>query len=627
MRSYNGIVNVVPGVMTNLNDVVTTTSTTQFPIHGGRNNEGRMTVDGLNIGNPPGGNQPPAYIADVGNAQEVTFTTAGGLGESETAGLVMNIVPKTGGNSHSGAVFYSVTGEALEGSNFTPALQAAGLQTPLPLTGVYDLNGSFGGPIKKDKVWFFGNARIQGSTRGIANIYYNLNAGDPTKWRYLPADGLNGRPLQTAYSDRTSNNGSMRVTWQVTPRNKISGFWDEQANCPKCTGLTTGITDPPRVSPEARGTAQTAPLRVPQVTWASPVTSKLLLDAGFGGVYYGWGNFERNPNPTHDLINMVEQCAPSCANNGNAPAGLVYRSQDYGTNTAASWNWKASMAYVTGANSLKIGYQGTLMTDYRTWGTNSQNLSFRVNNLRPQPDHRARRTVAEQRRRRLARVLRAGSVDAQPPDPAGGAAIRSFDELVSRTDGRAVDVPPGRDPYPAHRRRQLVQGHHAAHGHGVGRLRQRQDGRQGEHRQVPRRRGRVEQLGQREPHAARARQRRPVRAVERHAVLDRREPQLRAGLQPGEPRGPEPGDDGQHRLVRGDLEPELRAPVTGTVPVDQQLRSGAAQRVGRARVRLDARRVGAAAAHGARVDRSRVHAAVVSRLHGARTTRRSPTPT
>ena len=179
VRSYNGIVNVVPGVMTNLNDVVTTTSTTQFPIHGGRNNEGRMTVDGLNIGNPPGGNQPPAYIADVGNAQEVTFTTAGGLGESETAGLVMNIVPKTGGNSYSGAVFYSVTGEALEGSNFTPELQAAGLQTPLPLTGVYDLNGSFGGPIKKDKVWFFGNARIQGSTRGIANIYYNAECGRP----------------------------------------------------------------------------------------------------------------------------------------------------------------------------------------------------------------------------------------------------------------------------------------------------------------------------------------------------------------------------------------------------------------------------------------------------------------
>ena len=64
-RSYSAMVMLVPGVNTNLNDVVTGTATTQFPIHGGRNNEGRLMVDGLNIGNPPGGNQPPAYIADV----------------------------------------------------------------------------------------------------------------------------------------------------------------------------------------------------------------------------------------------------------------------------------------------------------------------------------------------------------------------------------------------------------------------------------------------------------------------------------------------------------------------------------------------------------------------------------
>ena len=114
VRSYNALVVVVPGVVTNLNDTVVGTATTQFPIHGGRNNEGRMTIDGLNVGNPPGGNQPPAYVADVGNAEEVTFTTSGGLGESETGGLTMNVVPKTGGNRVSGSVFFSGTNESLQ---------------------------------------------------------------------------------------------------------------------------------------------------------------------------------------------------------------------------------------------------------------------------------------------------------------------------------------------------------------------------------------------------------------------------------------------------------------------------------------------------------------------------------
>ena len=85
VRSYNALVGVVPGVVTNTNDVATGTATTQFPIHGGRNNEGRMTIDGLNVGNPPGGNQPPGFSVDVGNSEEISFTTSGGLGESEPA--------------------------------------------------------------------------------------------------------------------------------------------------------------------------------------------------------------------------------------------------------------------------------------------------------------------------------------------------------------------------------------------------------------------------------------------------------------------------------------------------------------------------------------------------------------
>jgi hypothetical protein len=373
VRSYNAMVQVVPGVNTNLNDVVVGTSTTQFPIHGGRNNEGRLMIDGINIGNPPGGNQPASYVADVGNAQEVTFTTAGGLGESETGGLVMNIVPKTGGNSNSGSLFASFTGEKFAGDNFTDALRAQGLGAPTPLSKVYDVNGSFGGAVKKDKVWYYLNARTQGSTRIIANVYSNVNAGDPTKWFYVPDFS------QPAYNDRTSENVSGRITWQVSPRNKIGAFWDEQANCRKCTGLTTGITDPPRVSPEARGSGPTKPLRVPSVTWSSPFTNKLLLDAGFGGIYYGWGNFERDPNPTRNLIAVSEQCANGCAANGGIP-GLVYRSQDFGKNYATSYSWRAAASYVTGRQSVKVGYQGVYLGDIRTWYTNDQNLAFQFNN-------------------------------------------------------------------------------------------------------------------------------------------------------------------------------------------------------------------------------------------------------
>src|SRR5689334_22757425 len=126
----------------------------------------------------------------------------------------MNIVPKTGGNRVSGSLFFSGTNEALQSDTVI-----AGLQAATPYKKIYDLNGSFGGPIRKDRVWYFINARTQGSKRINANQFYNLNAGDPTQWLYAPDLSKPG------FSDRTWENASGRVTWQIDAKNKISGFW------------------------------------------------------------------------------------------------------------------------------------------------------------------------------------------------------------------------------------------------------------------------------------------------------------------------------------------------------------------------------------------------------------------
>jgi hypothetical protein len=384
VRNYNAMVLLVPGVITNTNDVATGPLINQFPIHGGRANESRLMVDGLNIGNPPGGNQPPTYVADVANSQEVTFTTSGGLGEAETAGLVMNIIPKTGGNNFSGSAYFSGTGERFLADNFTDELSKAGcppaavgcvgLSTAIPTSKVYDLNAAIGGPIRKDRIWFFANGRTEGSTRVNANQFYNLNVGDPTKWLYAPDYNHPG------FSDRTWENGSGRITWQATQRNKIGVFWDEQTVCRKCEGTSTGLASPAQiVAPEADGVGATKPLRVQQVTWSSPVTSRLLLDAGFGTTYYGWGNFERDGNPTRGLIRVTEQCAAGCPANGGIP-NLTYRSQDWNDNYTGAYPWRASISYITGRHSLKFGHTGTYFNDDRTSFTNDQQLRFRFNN-------------------------------------------------------------------------------------------------------------------------------------------------------------------------------------------------------------------------------------------------------
>ena len=186
VRSYSYLLTAVPGVQSNITDVNTGPVFAIFPVHGGRGVESRLTVDGMNISNPPGGNQPPNYTADIGNSQEVTVLTAGGLGEFETAGVTMNIVPKQGGNPLTGLFAASGFSGGMQSNNYGTDLQARGAGAPNPTYHVYDVAGAVGGPIKKDSLWFYMSIREQGSRRNILNVYHNLNAGDATKWAYAP---------------------------------------------------------------------------------------------------------------------------------------------------------------------------------------------------------------------------------------------------------------------------------------------------------------------------------------------------------------------------------------------------------------------------------------------------------
>ena len=371
IRGYNALVVLIPGVVTNANDIVTGIVATQFPIHGGRSNEGRLTLDGVPVGGASS-NSPTSYVTDAGATEEVSFAGAGGLGEADTGGLVMNLVPKTGGNSTHGSLFASATGEKLQSDNLTQALKNQGVMAASPLSKVYDLSGTIGGPIARDRLWYFVTAHRGGSTTKSTNVYYNLNAGDPTKWLYAPDSS------RIAYSDRLFENASARVTWQMTARSKVSAFWDEQTLCRTCSGATPAGVDPPRASPEAVGVFG-RPLRVAQATWSAPLSDRLLVEAGFGTTNFGFANFERNPNPTRDLIRVVEQCGSGCSANGNIP-GLAYRSQDFSDAYNASYLAKGSVSYVTGSHSVKVGYQRTLMMQDITWMTNHQNLTYRFSN-------------------------------------------------------------------------------------------------------------------------------------------------------------------------------------------------------------------------------------------------------
>src|SRR6195256_3432747 len=278
-RTYQTMVGLAPGVTTSGGQDVgglNSPATRTFAIHGGPQTEGRVMVDGMNAGGARGGAGVSNYQVDVANAQELAYTLSGGLGEAETGGPTMNVVPRTGSNLFAGSFFFSGANSAMQGSNLTQALRDAGLKDPNELIKAWEVNGAIGGPLIHDRLWFFLSAKNQGTRLYVSGMYYNKNAGDPNAWTYEP--DLSRRAIY----DGTWTQVPLRLTWQATPRNKVNIFWDEQRMCLECTAGGPGGGSP-TVAPEASGGIwDTDFQRFHQVTWSSPITSRLLAEAGYG---------------------------------------------------------------------------------------------------------------------------------------------------------------------------------------------------------------------------------------------------------------------------------------------------------------------------------------------------------
>jgi hypothetical protein len=396
-RSYNNVLQLAPGVDPGTAQIQLSPTMLLFTAHGGSAQDGRLTVDGINTGASRGGSGVSGYVPDMQNTAEVAFTISGNLGEAETGGPQMAVVPKSGGNRFTGSFFATAIGQGLQGSNYTDRLKAAGLTAPPKILHLFDLQGSVGGPIWKDHIWFFYNTREVGRGDAQPGIFANMNAGDPTKWTYVPDLNQQGR-IDTA---RFIN--SLRLTFQPTPRNKISVFMDYQ---PVCTGAAwiegsdacrttlpgadgwiaggsqvNGFFGPGPNAPET-GDYQSNPQRVQQVKWQSPATSRLLLEAGFGLYASRWGYQERPGNPTTDLVRVQEQGTIP----GTGLANLKYRSSNWPNGWIGAHTWNAAASYVTGAHSLKFGYQGAFHRDQDNLFTiisNTQRLQYRLNNTIP----------------------------------------------------------------------------------------------------------------------------------------------------------------------------------------------------------------------------------------------------
>jgi len=144
---------------------------------------------------------------DFTTLEEMQIVPTGGDAQTTEPGVFLNAIVKSGGNSFHGRGEVNYENQALESDNLTPLLRSQGNTAPNLILDAVDASFSMGGPIKKDRWWFFGGAHVNNSHR--------------TALGYL----VDGKP-EPAYGRLT--NSTIKSTYQINPKYRLIGFYTRE---------------------------------------------------------------------------------------------------------------------------------------------------------------------------------------------------------------------------------------------------------------------------------------------------------------------------------------------------------------------------------------------------------------
>ena len=115
----------------------------------------------------------------------------------------------------------------LQSNNLNSDLIARGVTTTNQVEYLYDVAGTVGGPIRRDRLWFFGSVRFTGNENTRAGVFpFNKTQGTP----FYTEDA--SRP---GFVEENFRSNAVRLTWQISERNKVNFFGDNQTLC-QCRG-------------------------------------------------------------------------------------------------------------------------------------------------------------------------------------------------------------------------------------------------------------------------------------------------------------------------------------------------------------------------------------------------------
>jgi len=323
MRSIQDQANLIPGVVsrsTSAGQILSDFYINSMSARG--STDQRIYFDGMGGGNMMlgGGTQAIAGgVNELGQA-EMVYDVGSQSAESAISGVRMDAIPKDGGNSFAGTYRFFGSNHSLQSSNLTDELRAAGLRSVNKLDFNWDSNIAFGGPIKRDKFWFFSAFELSQFNILVANVSF--------------ADGR-----QADTGGHAKPNGTARLTFQATQKDKLTfGYFN-----------TTSLTDRydfSATTTPAAGLRVNSPINYSgQLKWTRTATSRLLVEVGqsMAASTYHW-----EYQPEVGIYEVAKlNAVTNVTSNASSTAPVENFNQSYST--------MANLSYVTGSHAFKGG--------------------------------------------------------------------------------------------------------------------------------------------------------------------------------------------------------------------------------------------------------------------------------
>jgi Carboxypeptidase regulatory-like domain len=373
-RNIMSVGSFVPGIRMGTPDIGGSRSMeqTQPRGHGLNTANTVQQVDGMSV-NSGETNQAQSYYDDALSA-EVSVTTSALSAENSSGGMRVNSIPKDGGNNVSGSVFLGGTDGNWQSKNINSYLKSQNISSANGVAHIQNFNGSLGGPIQKDKFWFFLAARHISTDELVANTPEFIVAP-------------NGDFIRSVL-DQYIRDALARVTYQANQKNKFAAFmqrtWKEK-------GKDFGFGTDPRAATQRD--PHRAHYAIGQAKWTNTLSSKILLEAGYSTAYQHYNTYNQperdfaryladgvtynpawlaNAQKTDTALNINKDCAYtfgcttwiSNSNDGRTEATrrVIVGTVSYVT---GSHNVKAGFQHSSGPNHNYADRQGDLVANYR----------------------------------------------------------------------------------------------------------------------------------------------------------------------------------------------------------------------------------------------------------------------